>query len=389
MRIAIFTEVFLPKIDGITNRLSHTVRCLVEQDHEVLIFAPAHAIAEHCGARVVRVPGIPFPAYPELRVSAPDPRIAWELSRFDPDVVHAVGPVCLGLWGLAAAAAQGRPSVASYHTDLPRYAPLHGLGWAQGAIWPLVRAVHGRATINLAPSTATRRELEAHGIEDVGIWRGAVDTDLFHPGRRSIDMRVELSGGCPDGPVLLYVGRVSPEKNLRLLGDALDAVPGTRLAIVGDGPARPALERSFAHQPVTFLGFLRGEELARAYASADVFVMPSTTETLGFAVLEAMSSGCPVVAARAGGIPDLVENSQTGMLFDPETPEQAFEQIQELIERPCVARFYARQGRKAAEGSSWASETERLVDAYRRALAVHQPYGALGRVGRLGQTLLG
>lgn len=139
MRIALFSEVFLPKIDGITNRLAHTVRCLVEQGHEVLVFAPATAVPGHAGARVVRVPGPAFPPYPALRLSAPHPRIPWELARFGPDVVHAVGPACLGIWGIAAARTLGLPVVASYHTDLPRYAPLHGLGFARGAIWPLLR----------------------------------------------------------------------------------------------------------------------------------------------------------------------------------------------------------------------------------------------------------
>ena len=276
MRIALFTEVFAPKIDGITNRLSHSIARLREQGHQVLVFAPQDAVAEHAGARVVRIPGLRFPPYPELRISAPDPRILAELWRFSPDVVHAVGPVLLGTWGLAAAGLLGVAAVASYHTDLPRYAPLHGLGFAKGAIWPLLRRVHGRAVLNLAPSRHTARELEANGIPDVGLWRGGVDTELFHPSRRSLVMRMRLSGGRPDGPILLYAGRVSPEKNLELLGDALDAVPGTRLAIVGDGPARSELERAFAGRPVHFLGFLRGEELAAAFASRTTPGRPST-----------------------------------------------------------------------------------------------------------------
>jgi glycosyltransferase involved in cell wall biosynthesis len=388
MRIALFSEVFLPKIDGITNRLAHSVRCLVEQGHEVLVFAPETAVAEHAGARVVRVPGGVFPPYPELRISAPDPRIAWELWRFGPDVVHAVGPACLGVWGIAAARALGLPVVASYHTDLPRYAPLYGLGFARHAIWPLLRRVHGGAVLNLAPSRFTAREMEAHGIPEVRLWPGGVDTDLFHPRRRSLEMRMRLSGGVPDGPLLLYVGRVSPEKNLELLGEILDSLPGARLALVGDGPARPALERALASRPVRFLGFLRGAELAEAFASADVFVMPSTTETLGFVVLEAMSAGCPVVAARAGGIPDLVHHEENGLLFDPRRPAQAVEAVRALVESRGMRRFHASQGRKTAEGSSWEQETRRLVEHYRVALAMHRPWGALGRLGRLGRALL-
>jgi glycosyltransferase involved in cell wall biosynthesis len=388
MRIALFTEVFFPKIDGITNRLAHTIRCLVDQGHEVRVFAPETAVDELNGASVFRVPGVAFPPYPDLRVTAPDPRILWELWRFRPDVVHAVGPACLGIWGIAAGHALGVPVVASYHTDLARYAPLHGLGWCRGAVWPLLRQVHGAATLNLAPSRHSKGELEAQGLEDVGLWRGGVDTELFHPSRRCTEMRLRLSGGRPEGPVLLYVGRVSPEKHIDLLGHALDAIPGARAAVVGDGPARLDLERTFADRPMQFLGFLRGEELATAFASADVFVMPSTTETLGFVVLEAMSAGLPVVAARAGGIPDLVQHEENGLLYDPERPQDAFAAIGELLSNPGMRRFCASQGRKAAERGSWASETRKLVDHYRRSMAMHQPYGALGRLGRLGQALL-
>ena len=384
MRIAIFTEVFLPKIDGITNRLSHTLRCLREDGHDVLVFAPADAAPEHEGFRVIRVPGAPFPPYPGLRVTAPDPRILYELRRFRPDVVHAVGPACLGIWGSAAARALQLPLVSSYHTDLPRYLPGYGLGWLQPAIWPLLGAVHGAAHLNLTPSRFTRKELLDHGVEPVEIWRGGVDTQQFHPRKRCLDMRMRLSGGVPDGPVLLYAGRLSPEKRLDTLADVLDALPGAHLALVGDGPARAELERRFAGRRAHFLGFLRGEELARAFASADVFVMPSTTETLGFVVLEAMASGCPVVAALAGGIPDLIDHGENGHLYDPDDTGDATLAIAMLLARPSLHRFIGQQARKRAESSSWQSETRRLVLEYRKAIVIASQRGLLGRItGRL------
>lgn len=382
MRIALFTEVFLPKIDGITNRLRHTIECLHAMGHQVLVFAPETATSEHDGAPVVRISGLPFPPYPDLRVTVPDPRIAWHLRRFEPDVVHAVGPACLGIWGAATARALGLPLVASYHTDFPRYAPRHGLSWARGAVWPLLRAVHNRAHVNLAPSRFTRDEMRASRIERVGIWRGGVDTKHFHPGRRSLPMRMLLSGGRPDGPILLYAGRLSPEKNLESLLGLLDAVPDARLALVGDGPGRARLEKTFADRPVVFTGFLRGLDLAEAFASADVFVMPSTTETLGFVVLEAMSSGVPVVAADAGGIPDLVRHGETGFLYDPARPEDAADAIRELVRFSGIWRYTARQARKAAEDATWHRETEGLVDAYRRAIAIRGQCGVLGRLHR-------
>jgi glycosyltransferase involved in cell wall biosynthesis len=383
MRIALFSEVFLPKIDGITNRLRHTVRCLREEGHEVLVFAPQGSVAEHAGARVVRIPGLPFPTYPGLRISAPDPRIVHELWRFAPDVVHAVGPVLLGSWGMLAAHALRLPVVASYHTDLPRYLPGYGLGFLEPVAWPLLSRIHRAAHLNLTPSRFTRKELQDHGVEPVELWRGGVDTELFHPRRRSLEMRVRLSGGVPDGPLLLYVGRLSPEKGLDTLGEILDAVPEARLALVGDGPARAALERRYAGRRVHFTGFLRGEELAAAYASADVFLMPSTTETLGFVVLEAMASGCPVVAARAGGVPELVDDGESGHLYAPGDTADAAAAVRALISRPSLRRFLAQQARKRAEASSWLRETRRLVLEYRKALAIASHRGLAGRLMEL------
>ncbi len=388
MRIALFTEVFLPKIDGITNRLRHTLACLEAEGHECMVFAPDTASCCHGAARIVRVPSLPFPQYPGVRVSLPDPRIAAALVHFAPDVVHAVGPACLGVVGIAASRALRLPIVASYHTDFPRYLPGYGLGFAERAIWPLIRAVHGAAHLNLCPSRFTQEELLEHGVRDVGIWRGGVDAALFHPGRRTHAMRLRLSNGRPELPLLLSVGRLSAEKNLESFAEILEGVPEAQLALVGDGPARGALERALAPYAgdgrVHFAGFLRGAELAGAFASADLFVMPSKTETLGFVVLEAMASGLPVVAAHAGGLPDLVCHGENGLLYHPDRPREAVEAIGRLLGHEGRRRFFARLARKTAEGASWAAETRRLVDAYRRAIVLaRQSRGPLRRLGAL------
>jgi glycosyltransferase involved in cell wall biosynthesis len=383
MRIALFTEVFLPKIDGITNRLRHTVEHLVGDGHEVLIFAPKGSGAALAGSEVVRIAGVPLPLYPEIRVSAPDPRIVLRLLRWGPDLVHVVNPACLGVWGAVAATLLRIPIVASFHTDLPRYLPEYGLGFLEPAIWPLLRRVHGLAHLNLCPSRFTRDELYAHGIEPVGIWRGGVDTELFHPRRRSLEMRERLAGGPVTGPLLLSVGRLSREKNLESLLPVLDAHPDATLAFVGDGPARATLERAFAGRRANFVGFLRGEELAAAFASADLFLMPSRTETLGFVVLEAMSAGCPVVAARAGGIPDLVVHEETGLLYDPNDPGDLLAAVRSLLEHPGKRRFHARLARKRAEESSWASETRGLVREYRKAVTIATTGRTWPRIARL------
>jgi glycosyltransferase involved in cell wall biosynthesis len=243
--------------------------------------------------------------------------------------------------------------------------------------------VHALAHVNLAPSRFTRDELLAHGVEPVDLWRGGVDTELFRPERRSLEMRLRLSDGPPDGPVLLYAGRLSPEKGLGLFARILDAVPDARVAFVGDGPSRADLERAFAGRRAAFLGFLRGEELAAAFASAELFVMPSRTETLGFVVLEALASGCPVVAARAGGIPDLIEHGETGLLYDPDREEQAVLAVKELLACAGKRRDLARLARKQALASSWAAETDRLVRQYRKAIVRQRMSRRGARVARM------
>ncbi len=386
MRIAIVSEVFFPKIDGITNRLRNTIECLVADGHEVFVIAPADSVAEYAGVPVLRVPGPRFWQYPGLRICLPDPRILWRLFRFRADVVHVVGPVCLGLWALLAARLLSLPIVASYHTDLPRYLKGYGLAWLDSLIWPLIRSIHRLAHRNLCPSTFTKRELESHGIPDVGLWRGGVDTKLFSPARRSLAMRARMvDEGRVDAPILLYAGRVAPEKGLDLLAPVLEALPDCRLAIVGDGPARADLEARFAGTPTRFLGFLRGEELATAFASADLFVMPSMTETLGFVVLEAMSSGLPVVAAPGGGIPDLVLEGETGALADPTNSEKFSQRIREILHDHARRAELSASARRFAEGCDWPSETRDLVADYGRTVQRVQSKRWLARSGRFAR----
>lgn len=373
MKVAFLTETFLPKVDGIVTTLCQTVRQLRRLGHEVLIVAPEGGHAEFEGCRVVGIPGRPFPFYPELRLSFPRASILHVLEDFQPDIVHALEPVCLGIAALHSSGGRegGRlrvPLVVSYHTDLPKYLDYFRLGFVEPFIWPLLRLRHNRATVNLCTSTAIVQELEEHGIERVALWPGGVDTDRFHPARRSAAMRARLTAGYPESPLLLYAGRLSAEKGIERLTSILHAVPQARLALVGDGPHRAALERHFAGLPVVTAGFLLGDELAEAFASADLFVMPSETETLGLVVLEAMASGVPVVGARAGGIPDMIDDGVNGFLFEQEALAAAV--VARLIADPAERESVGRAARAAALNRSWEAATRSLVEQYRTACAV-------------------
>jgi glycosyltransferase involved in cell wall biosynthesis len=396
MRIALFTETFIPKIDGIVTTLCETVRQLRILGHEVLVFAPDGGIPEFEGARIVGMESHAFALYPELRLSLPRARMRRQIHEFQPDLLHVADPALLGIAALYYSGGKNGgtlrlPLVISYHTDLPAYLHYYKLGFLEPYIWRIMRVRHNRATLNLCTSAAMKEQLIQHGIERVGLWPGGVDTARFQPDRRSPSMRARLTGGHPESPLLLYVGRLSPEKDLERLKPILEALPGTRLALVGDGPHRKALEECFAGLPVHMAGFLRGEELAAAYASADVFVMPSRTETLGLVVLEAMSSALPVVGARAGGIPEMMEAGVTGHLFDTES--QAIEAIRTLLECPDNRRRMGLAARAHAAEHSWKPATLSLVEHYRSACAMQNvvpdpgppPSGLQPRLGRLAR----
>lgn len=371
MRIALFTETFLPKVDGIVTRLRHTVEHLQRQGDRVLVFAPGEGTQEYKGAKIHRVSGLPLPLYPELKLAFPRPSIGEALEKFQPDLVHVVNPAVLGLGGIYFAKQLGLPLVASYHTHLPQYLHHYGLGALEGFLWELLKLIHNQASLNLCTSSAMVDTLGAHGIQHLDLWQRGVDTEMFRPALASPAMRQKLSQGHGEDPLLLYVGRVSAEKQIENIKPVLAAIPRARLAIVGDGPHRSQLEKYFAGTQTHFIGYLHGLELAAAFASADAFVFPSTTETLGLVVLEAMAAGCPVVAANSGGIPDIVTDGVNGYLFDPQDPQGAIAATQRLLAAKGERETVRHQARLEAEKWGWNAATQQLRRYYGQVLRSH------------------
>ncbi|MEA5620056.1 glycosyltransferase family 1 protein [Cronbergia sp. UHCC 0137] len=367
MKIALFTETFLPKVDGIVTRLRHTVDHLQRNGDQVLVVAPEGGLTEHKGAKIYGVTGFPLPLYPELTMSLPRPAIGHALEEFKPDIIHVVNPAVLGLAGIFYSKVLKIPLVASYHTHLPKYLEHYGLGMLEGLLWELLKGAHNQAELNLCTSTAMVEELTEHGIERVDLWQRGVDTELFHPDLASQEMRSRLSNNHPESPLLLYVGRLSAEKEIERIKPILEAIPNARLALVGDGPHRQALEKHFAGTNTNFVGYLMGKELGSAFASADAFIFPSRTETLGLVLLEAMAAGCPVVAARSGGIPDIVIDGVNGYMFEPKADIQAAIDATIHLLREQQERTMIRQNaRKEAENWGWASATKQLQDYYHK-----------------------
>uniref|UniRef100_A0A453BR66 Glycosyl transferase family 1 domain-containing protein n=1 Tax=Aegilops tauschii subsp. strangulata TaxID=200361 RepID=A0A453BR66_AEGTS len=258
------------------------------------------------------------------------------------------------------------PLVMSYHTHVPIYIPRYTFSWLVKPMWLVIKFLHRAADLTLVPSVAIGRDLQAARVtaaNKIRLWNKGVDSESFHPRFRSQEMRSRLTNGEPDKPLIIYVGRLGVEKSLDFHKRVMDRLPGSRIAFIGDGPFRPELEEMFSGMPAVFTGTLQGEELSQAYASGDVFVMPSESETLGFVVLEAMSSGVPVVAARAGGIPDIIPEDQEGktsFLYIPGDVDDCVGKVELLLSCEELRETMGKAARKEMEKFGWKAATRKI-----------------------------
>lgn len=372
LRVGLFTETFLPKVDGVVNILQLVLRHLAAKGHQAILFAPSGGPSEFAGFPVIGVPGIRAPYYSELKLNFPRRGTFHILQRFRPDLLHVLHPFVLGPFGMRIARRLHIPVVASFHTDLARYARFYGSGLMTNAIWAYERCLHNRATLTLCPSSILRDDLRRHGLRRVRWWRRGIDTQFYSQGPACPDVRMELTQGNPDDLLVLNVGRHAPEKGLFGLRDSLFPLEGVRLALVGDGPSHAELQAWYAGTPTVFTGYRFGQDLIATYRSADLFVFPSTTETFGLVALEAMACHLPVIAARKGGVQDTVVHNRNGLLFDPENPGQIRTYVQALRDDRARRQALAEAGWQHAQNQSWQRTMDQLIDFYHLALRQHR-----------------
>ena len=368
MRVAIITESFLPEVNGVVNSVLRVLDHLVDHGHDVLLLAPEApgAPTDYRGVPIVPMASLAFPGYQQVRIcTTPQLALEWTLASFSPEVVHLASPINVGYRAALAARRLGIPSIAVYQTDVPGYASRYGISALEAYLWARVRGTHQAATLNLAPSSASIAQLEGLGVGDLRLWGRGVDGELFHPSKRSDALR---AAWAPAGERIVgYLGRLAPEKQVDDL-HVLAGLPGTRVVVVGDGPERASLEQRLPD--AVFTGQLRGEELATAVASFDVFVTPGELETFGQTIQEAMASGLPVVAPASGGPVDLVDPSRTGWLYTPGDLLGLREHVADLVGDDAKRRAMGRSAREATEPRTWAAICAQLVEHYAEAIAL-------------------
>ncbi|MHB8506335.1 MAG: glycosyltransferase family 4 protein [Acidimicrobiales bacterium] len=359
------TETWHPSVDGVVTRLVATVDRLDRLGHSSLVIAPAGR-TDATDARTVSMPsiGLPFLAGGKPWGVPLTNRVTESVRRFRPDIVHVLNPFILGIAGVRAARRLRLPLVASFHQDIAAVAGHYHVGFLGPAIWAHVRRQHSYAALNLATSQAMADEMAAHGIANLGLWSYGVDTERFRPRPRP------HAGPAPAPVTALYVGRLAPEKDFERLAP-LAGAPGVRLVVVGDGPLRSRFERSLAAPNVEFRGWLAGDTLAQVYSEADVFVFPSTTETLGLVLLEALASGLPVVAAGSAPSAEVLGDWDCGVLVDDAAWGDLATVVRRVGQRDDLWQQRSRLARARTREWDWASATDNLVDQYERLLDGH------------------
>ncbi|PWB34850.1 glycoside hydrolase [Pseudomonas sp. SDI] len=384
LRVTLISETFPPEINGVANTLGRLSEGLCLRGHQVELVRPRQAgdAPGVGGAGLLLCRGWPLPGYPGLQwgeVSMHKLLRRWRRER--PDVLYIATEGPLGLSALRAARRLGIAVVSGFHTNFQQYSHLYGLGLLTRLLTHYLRWFHRRTHTTLVPSASQRVELERRGFERLTLMARGVDSQLFNPARRSQALR-EQWGLDENDIALLHVGRLAPEKNLGLLGQCLTALRQTypqqrmRLIVVGDGPQRATLQQQLPD--ALFCGTQRGEALAEHYASGDIFLFPSLTETFGNVVLEALASGLGVVAFDEAAAAQHIRHGHSGALAMPGDTAAFIDATSWLLEDRETLRRVRLNARQHASRQGWPAIVEQF-EMHLRAACQHSPEPAEAR----------
>ncbi len=397
MRIGFFSDTYTPQINGVVTSIKLFAAALERQGHEVYIFAPTPRQPTDSD-RIVRIPSVPFALQPEMRLASIYSQQAYRLARRAKlDIIHSHDPFAIGLFGLAVAKRSRLPYVHTYHTLYPEYVHyVWETRFTRAMAERLSREFCDQCDLVLAPSTKIEKALDEWGVTaPVKLLPTGVDTTRFAAADAASAAALRRKFGIAETDrLLVFVGRIGLEKNLDLLVEAIARVktPGARLLIVGNGPHRSELERHIdslgVADRVTFTGYLQGEEVAAAYAAADLFFFASLSETQGLVVAEAMASGLPVVAVEDLAIGDAVTDGVNGFLTI-ESPEALAAAADRVLTDPSLRAAMGAESRKVAQDLSIDRMAAQLATMYEELLASksaagggRRPFAPTARVSR-------
>ena len=369
--IAFVTETYPPEVNGVAMTVGRLVTGLRERGHRVSVIRPRQDKADAGGEHELALSGLPLPGYPGLRFGLPaGGRLARQWRQRRPDLVHVVTEGPLGWSAVSTARRLGIPVTSGFHTNFDRYSVHYGVGWMRPAVAAYLRALHRRTRATMVPTAALAADLAGEGIGGVRVVGRGVDTVLFDPARRSSSLRSGW-GAVDSWPVCLYVGRLAPEKNLALVRRGFAAIrarhPLARMVWVGDGPS--ARQLAAEHPDHHFAGVRLGDDLAAHYASADLFLFPSLTETYGNVVAEAMASGLPVAAYRSAAAAELVMHERNGVVASPGDEEAYIAAALWTLAEPGRLDGLAVAARQAMLSRGWGEVVASFEVVAREALA--------------------
>lgn len=369
MKIALFSDTYNPQINGVTNTLGRLTGYFTDNDIEYKVFVPRYNNdTDLCTERFY---SLKFFLYPECRLALPNVfRISQTLSEFKPDIIHLMTEFNMGITGLYFGRKFNIPTISSYTTNFSQYTDYYKLDFLKQPIWDYMRWFHNQSKITLCPSNEAQKLLNRHGISRTGIFSRGIDSKRFNSGYRNHSLRQKL--GIDNKKVFLYVGRVSIEKDLDILCESYKLIKekykeGTALIITGDGPYMEKCKGIFPRDTI-FTGFKTGTELSELYASSDIFVCPSSTETFGNVVLEAMTSGLAVIGADAGGIREIIDHKHNGLKFKEKDAADLFHQMTELLENKELENALKANGIYFGNSRSWDKIIGGLIDIYMEVL---------------------
>ncbi len=360
LRVAIVTESFLPQINGVTNSVLRILESFSREGHQAMVIAPESADAPHeyAGFRVKRVPSISVKGL--LPVGMPQKTIKPLIDGFQPDVIHLASPFFLGKYVAKIAQDLEIPTLSIYQTDVAGFARHYGLTIAHGSLKKWVANIHSQTNRTLAPSTWSCNDLRDSGVPNVHLWQRGIDSVKFDPQNRDIELRTSLLGLRPDRKIVGYVGRLANEKRIDELA-ILDSRDDLQLVIIGDGPAKNRL-RSVLPNAI-FVGYKSGEDLAKYYASLDLFVHTGKHETFCQSIQEALASGVPVIAPNSGGPIDLVKHGWTGYLIDTSDSRELNHAVDLVLRSPELLTM-TKRARESVIHRTWEDVNSQLINHY-------------------------